>query len=332
MLAVLFDGCPKSGSSTQPLAATDILARSYCRMTERCGRSTSAGLSNYAECVDRYLAYYEALFALPGAGMTIETASACATVRERARCGHLAEDIGDQCWIRGSLGAGSECVAGEQCASGQCSLYETCPGACSASVGESCGHETDAGFVDCVTMRCIDGVCHDYAKLGETCSGSWDCIAGLACIESTCSQRSWEGGTCSWDSDCEDSLACIQSTCSRLRREGESCDWSHLCEETLYCSDEEGVCRAPTFLGPGEDCYWSDAVCAPGLECFRYYGCQPPQWSDDGEGCGNRYSPFPCKAPATCVEFEITPDYSPAGGPGGLCLLGPDQFLCNISH
>jgi hypothetical protein len=127
------------------------------------------------------------------------------------------------------------------------------------------------------------------ATLGQPCSETELCRAGLSCIE----------GACGFSGD---------------TAEGDPCRSSPECSEGLFCEPIEGLCQPAGDTPEGASCS-SDADCQAGLFC-QARGlsgvCAPGGSGDIGAACS---SPADCVAGLGCQV--------PDGADAGACVAGP---------
>ncbi|HEX5101384.1 MAG TPA: hypothetical protein VFV94_17855 [Polyangiaceae bacterium] len=189
-----------------------------------------------------------------------------------------------------------------------------CPGGVDGTVpsGGSCSYDLEcAGDAYCADA--CPGICVPRGRVGDVCGLGVQCTAGTHCLTSQL-----DG-----------------SRCSPLHGEGESCNG--ICRGALACELHQGaqnVCVARRFVGLGEPCDATFAICAGELVCAEALDAEPgqriclpkvgsgvacrfatPSMCPDGEECS---LPGGTAAEGTCM---------PTPGPGDACEPG----TCRIS-
>jgi len=176
----------------------------------------------------------------------------------------------------------------------------------------------------------IDGTIQN----GATCSYDLECAGDAYCADAcpgTCVPRGRDGDVCGLGIQCTQGTYCLvdqvgTSRCSPLNGEGGGC-WG-LCRGALACDFGSGppnACVARKFVGPGEPCDTTFALCKDGTVCAAAIAddevsqsvCRPrvasgatcrfstPEMCPDGEVCS---LPHGTKASGTCVRTAAPGD------------------------
>lgn len=218
---------------------------------------------------------------------------------------------------------GQQCTQDADCVSGS-----TCPNkTCVASTGglnEPCGITGNTG--GCNTgLQCLSGYCK--AITGQPCTKPGDCISGL-CPNGFCSAGSTGTGTlgqvCSASTPCIAGLSCSSGYCqfsqtptgspySYCQASGPQCSGSTLCRSNVClptnqtfgsaCSSTN-PCQAPTEcnLSPGLCLYRPNGTCGTASQCPSGFSCPGGQCAGpSGTAC---YSGTQCLS-GVCTNQTI---------------------------
>jgi hypothetical protein len=256
--------------------------------------------------------------ALPGANLTSATIGACVDAIKAGSCPMLYANQGP-CAFFGTLGAGTPCSTGAQCASASCTPtagISACVGCSSLPVGA-------------FTTNTSCGTCDPAAGLGEACLNG-ACGPGLSCDESslpgTCVTATpsspptgglAQGQTCRTSDGifvdvCAPPYECLPeksgaSICRGLGASGDSCDNDQECQTGLGCS--AAVCAAMTWVGAGHPCDSANRCergSCPAVSGGGQAVC--PTILAEGQRCDPDVFTATCDSFASCV--------------GGFCVLG----------
>jgi len=154
--------------------------------------------------------------------------------------------------LTGRVAGGDSCSIDVECASGTCTLPESCP-----------------------DLGCCVGQCRatqDPSVAGGTCHVARDCRAGLVCgADLTCHAPAGEGQACRSDRECIAGLACVgvtdmPGTCRTLPRAGERCPYQRCASENLRCDAGTNTCIVVGL--PGD-------ACTTPAQCSIYTECDP---------------------------------------------------------
>jgi hypothetical protein len=271
------------------------------------------------------------VLALPGSGASPSQLDACASALQSEGCDASRSPDPQACKISGSLGGGSACVSGFQCASGVCDYGTTISpdggtsspacGVCVTPIpaGQPCGFGVVNGSSTCAEgTTCQYGsanplcVAITYGDVGAACSsngGAASCKAGLYCDFRTgkCAAQLDQGGACTQGDSCKAPLNCVftpgsTSTCQSPGQAGATCQVDGDCASGLVC-DTTSHCATPSWAGSGQPCSASIhclvGVCAlrPGMTSQV---C--PIVIADGQPCVTNDSTHTCDTFASCIS------------------------------
>jgi hypothetical protein len=235
--------------------------------------------------------------------------AACLAAMDARTCvEQLRDDVDPSCStpFTGTVPNAGACTLRNDCANGWCDASATCPGVCTAWLGEGdgcfyrgecgpglvCGFQGTCGPVpppasegqSCETADCALGLtcawpsmtCLPEGSAGAACFWSGDCRPGFGCAANdTCQPYLAAGSNCGTpDTVCIPGTSCVSGVCRLLPRVGEPCDL-----DERWCLDswcDAGTCRAP--VEDGASC--TEHVCGPGSECVFPEGggagtCEP---------------------------------------------------------
>lgn len=194
----------------------------------------------------------------------------------------------------------------------------------------SCKHDTACLFLK-VGIACYEKKCYTpatAAAVGETCSFTKPCGAGLSCANGgKC--RKPEGAECAATSECTQGLPCINGRCNRSNT-NEKCNNHSDCVHGLFCSGKHKVCKAVQNRGSLCDepsqcgkykCYQGkcqsdsfDTTCAKeGAECPGYLICA------DGKCRYRLPTGSPCQYSGEC-EYGLCTN--------GFCIVAKQNSGC----
>jgi hypothetical protein len=266
-MTLLSEGLVECHQST-PALADGVLATGVAESCDVLAASVAAGRITYS----------------PPAG------AACLAEADARTCVELLAYDEPTCAtpFTGTVPNAGACTLWNDCASGWCDTSGTCPGVCTAWLGEgegcSGGGECGPGLV-CGYGTCVPEPAP--ADDGESCVLA-DCTVGLTCVwpSMTCQPEGATGDTCTWSGDCRPSLGCAANdTCQPYLAEGSNCGTTDtVCVPGTSCV--EGVCRALPREGEpcdGDERWCLGSWCGAGT-CLEHLpegaGCQ------DDEPCG----------------------------------------------
>ena len=251
--------------------------RTYCELSVRCG-----GHPDQSTC-ERYMMYNKRYaqatldidYAVSSGHTAFHSESAASCLDaiasmscSRTKAGQV--DIDGQCGpvFQGTIADGEACVTKTECASGSCSADPCptdgtcCPNRCTASSAppQPLG---SAGDWNCVAGAYCDrssvpGTCRPLLAIGQACTPSDYCAAGLACVPltgaRTCTAYVPNGQVCSASGAmCDDPQSTcdpVSGTCIPLGKPGAACLDSSQC--LTYATCVASVCR--TRPQEGEAC------------------------------------------------------------------------------
>lgn len=206
-----------------------------CQRFERCAPDVLLLLWGNAEgCRAEQELLCAQNLARPGDPTSIEGWASCAELVVGGSCDC---DYASICAVdAGTLGDGSRCSSGTQCASGYC--------------------RGATPYAEC-------GTCVAKAGAGESCSNR-PCVDGLVCGPgNTCQEGLADGATCTSNSECL-SRSCNGGSCGPMRQAGQSCGPSQgICDSSSATFCEAGVCT-PFPIGTEDGaCGGEDVVFCP---------------------------------------------------------------------
>lgn len=122
-----------------------------------------------------------------------ESGSPCVLDSDCESQSHCVDLVVERVCSDGKEGSACTGKVGDCTAGLYCSPRETCA---SGVAGDTCYYDGD-----CLNEKCARGTCTD-GKLGQACSGIWQCEEGLRCISDIVCASGADGDPCSEDQDC----------------------------------------------------------------------------------------------------------------------------------
>jgi hypothetical protein len=269
--------------------------------TQACADYANVGCKQYASCAPFLLKLFfgdestcaarlnlQCPPALKASGSTLMSSGLEACVRARAAMSctdFLSNKTPAECKLTGSLGPGTPCAAGEQCASGYCQIAVS--GAC--------------------------GVCATRSPVGGACLSSADCEpTGLTCPAGSCVPLAALGAACNPAHPCESALYCSAgSMCMTRLGAGIACDPLSAdpeCDSAkgLYCDPGTALCAQAQIAPTGGACSLTTPItlCGSSGNCQLSDGstmgtCEPA--AADGAACDPMIGTN-CLSPAACTN------------------------------
>jgi hypothetical protein len=294
------DDDPRDDPSQPPQALVDAIAAA----AERCLLEFGDGVLNDIDpayvaqrrddAVENALAALRRAAGVPGVTFDAARVSACITDLATPTCeprdgfAPRALELLNECradvLVTGDAPPGAPCVAGAQCASGECTDACVCTArqrpapadvddrsrlAClddfGCERGERCALEGVLGLTE-VTASCV-----------PACGRSTDCAAGEQCFDGACLAARAEGESCFLTDrrfTCADGLSCFDGACrSAPAAAGDFCEFDCGDDPSLYCDFAASACAAR--VGVGGVC--AEAACGVGLACVDDVCVPPPE-------------------------------------------------------
>ena len=222
----------------------------------------------------------------------------------------------------------SKCVArlgvGESCTNDECETTLSCKNKVCTQGPSKAGDKCTSmfGFDDCpLGLTCSGGVCVTLPGVGEKCTESGDCAAGLICdlFKDICKKTPKAGepcvaGFCSADIFSQEMYCDDSNVCRKPKGLGESCSSSVPCDTNYYecvngkckkydtggsCTSDNdcdgpqacfnGVCTEIFTLDEGAECPYSEQGASMGeaelFLCKEGLGCVPNRETGSGYVC-----------------------------------------------
>jgi hypothetical protein len=293
-------GTGGAGGGDAATACAKLAAASCGRLKACLPLALSLEYGSDDTCAKRVGAQCEALQGLTGNTRTTARIDACATDYAALSCDAVVDgQVPATCADKGTLGAGSPCFVGAQCATGRCALGAGLPyGACGQCVAEvASGGACDfTGAKPCgADLFCgTDLTCHGFSQSGGPCDGKTSlCAPTFNCVGGACTAPVEKGGTCDpMQAQCDlaKGLACSSAT--------KQCEALEVAQVGASCATDMALmlprlCADSSLCVPGSTATLCVATVAEGGACVV----------DDMTHTSN------CQIPLLCLDARCT--YAP---------------------